>query len=114
MRQSLISFFSRKIRILNCVCHGGNSDDLVSIPAMAGTVAVNFCVYFNGLYIQKLLFHSICWCRFFPFPKTLHTLNNVIFSYNIYSLKIAAFSLKEDTFEGKAFAFFALWPKFAI
>ena len=22
-------------------CHGGNSDDLVSIPAMTGTVAVN-------------------------------------------------------------------------
>ena len=33
------------------VCHGGNSDDLVSISAMTGTVAVNFCVYFNGLYI---------------------------------------------------------------
>ena len=32
------------------VCHGGNSDDLVSIPAMIGTVAVDFCVYFNGLY----------------------------------------------------------------
>ena len=35
------------------VCHGGNSDDLVSISAMTGTVAVNFCVYFNGLYIKK-------------------------------------------------------------
>ena len=33
------------------VCHGGNYDDLVSIPAMTGTVAVNICVYFNGLYI---------------------------------------------------------------
>ena len=31
------------------VCHGGNSDNLVSIPAMTGTVAVNFCVYINGL-----------------------------------------------------------------
>ena len=35
------------------VCHGGNSDDLVSISAMTGTVAVNFCVYFNGLYKKK-------------------------------------------------------------
>ena len=35
------------------ICHGGNSDDLVSIPAMTGTVAVNFCAYFNGLYKQK-------------------------------------------------------------
>ena len=35
------------------VCHGGNSDDLVSISAMTGTVAVNFCVYFNGLYNKK-------------------------------------------------------------
>ena len=32
------------------VCHGGNFDDLVSTPAMTGTVVVNFCVYFNGLY----------------------------------------------------------------
>ena len=31
------------------VCHGGNSDELVSIPDMTGTVAVNICVYFNGL-----------------------------------------------------------------
>ena len=35
------------------VCHGGNSDDLVSISAMTGTVAVNFCVYFNGLYKEE-------------------------------------------------------------
>ena len=35
------------------VCHGGNSDDLVSISAMTGTVAVNFCLYFNGLYKKK-------------------------------------------------------------
>ena len=28
------------------VCHGGNSDDLVSIPAMTGTVAVNFSCLF--------------------------------------------------------------------
>ena len=35
------------------VCHGGNSDDLVSISAMTGTEAVNFCVYFNGLYKKK-------------------------------------------------------------
>ena len=35
------------------VCHGGNSDDLVSIPNMTGTVAVNFCAYFNGLYVKK-------------------------------------------------------------
>ena len=35
------------------VCHGGNSDDLVSISAMTGTVAVNFCIYFNGLYKKK-------------------------------------------------------------
>ena len=35
------------------VCHGGNSDDLVSIPAMTGTVAVNFCVYLNGLDLYK-------------------------------------------------------------
>ena len=39
----------------NCLCHGGNSDDLVSILAMAGTVAVNFCVYFDGLCIKKRL-----------------------------------------------------------
>ena len=37
------------------VCLGGNSDDLVSISAMAGTVAVNFCVYFDGLCIKKRL-----------------------------------------------------------
>ena len=29
-------------RNLQMVCHGANSDDLVSIPAMADTVAVNF------------------------------------------------------------------------
>ena len=34
-------------------CHGGNSDDPVSIPAMTGTVAVNICVYFNGLWKKK-------------------------------------------------------------
>ena len=28
------------------VCHGGNSDDLVSIPAMTGTVAVNILCLF--------------------------------------------------------------------
>ena len=35
------------------VCHGGNSDDLVSISTMADTVAVNFCVDFNGLNMKK-------------------------------------------------------------
>ena len=43
------------IAVLKCDCflvsqesvfHGGNSDDLVSIPAMTGTVAVNIlCLY---------------------------------------------------------------------
>ena len=37
------------------VCRGENSDDLASIPAMTGTAAVNFCIYFNGLCIKKTM-----------------------------------------------------------
>ena len=34
------------------VYHGGNSDVLVSIPAMTGTIAVNFCALMD--YIKKI------------------------------------------------------------
>ena len=34
----------------------------------------------KGLNRAFTLFHSICWCSLFPFPKTLHSLANVIAS----------------------------------
>ena len=47
-RKDLLSLMNLVDSLLvPCAFHGGNFDDLASIPAMIGTVVVSFCVLFS-------------------------------------------------------------------